>query len=215
MRDRHYPVVHLNDKSQEDRTLQIKSTILQGLAVLAIGLTAASCDRTRDADASKAIDNGVSSLNKQDSELPTAPASARSSSFENLPAPYSQADYSLGRRTFKNCGSCHTVVEGGTNVVGPNLHGIFGRQAGTLEGFSYSTALEDADFEWTPDRLESWLANPRDYLPGNKMSFAGVRRPEDRHAVIAYLMVESGYEPEAETSPTPATSEPASDSDEE
>lgn len=195
--------------------MQVKSTVLQGLAVFAIALSMTSCDRTGNAGAPEAADKADGNLNEQDSKLPAAPASARSATFEHLPAPYSQADYSLGRRTFKNCGSCHTVVEGGTNLVGPNLHGIFGRKAGSLEGFSYSKALEEADFDWTPDRLESWLANPREYLPGNKMSFAGVRRPEDRHAVIAYLMVESGYEPRAATSPAPAASEPTSDSDEE
>ncbi|WP_233350587.1 c-type cytochrome [Henriciella barbarensis] len=115
------------------------------------------------------------------------------SSFDALPAPYSQADYNLGRRTFKNCQSCHTITERGRNLVGPNLHGVFGRTVGTADGFQYSRALEAESFEWTPERLEEWLANPRDYLPGNRMTFAGVRRPADRHAVIAYLMVESGY----------------------
>ncbi len=75
-----------------------------------------------------------------------------------------------------------------------------GRQVGSLPSFNYSQALSDADFEWTPDRLEHWLANPRSYLPGNNMTFAGVRRERDRHAVIAYLMVESGYQPEGDAS---------------
>ena len=114
-------------------------------------------------------------------------------SFDALPAPYSQAYYNLGRRTFKNCQSCHTITEGGRNLVGPNLHGVFGRTVGTADGFQYSRALKAENFEWTPERLEEWLANPGDYLPGNRMTFAGVRRPADRHAVIAYLMVESGY----------------------
>ncbi|MGB2389202.1 MAG: c-type cytochrome [Henriciella sp.] len=105
--------------------------------------------------------------------------------------PYASADYARGRRTFRLCQSCHTVTEGGPNLVGPNLHGLFGREVGTMPGYSYSAAVNDADFVWTPERLDEWLTNPRSFLRGNKMSFAGVRKPEDRLAVIAYLMVET------------------------
>lgn len=89
--------------------------------------------------------------------------------------------------------------------MGPNLHGVFGRTVGTADGFQYSRALEAEDFVWTPERLEEWLANPGDYLPGNRMTFAGVRRPADRHAVIAYLMVESGYSSGEEGAGEPLT----------
>ena len=116
--------------------------------------------------------------------------------FAGLPEPYASADYDRGKRTFRQCQSCHTIEDGGPAVLGPNLYGLFGREAGSKEGFAYSNALQEADFVWTPDKLEQWLANPRSFLPGNRMSFAGVRRPEDRHAVIAYLMINTGYEPE-------------------
>lgn len=115
--------------------------------------------------------------------------------FANLPEPYKSADYARGRRTFKLCQSCHTLAEGGSNLVGPNLYGIFGQEIGGVEGFRYSKAVEEANFTWTPEQLEQWLENPRGFLPGNNMSFAGVRRPDDRHAVIAYIMVETGWEP--------------------
>lgn len=120
-------------------------------------------------------------------------SSAQRQDFSAFPEPYRSADYALGRRTFKLCSACHTVAEGATNLVGPNLHDIFGRQAGSLSGFAYSKALANAGFTWTPERVEEWLANPKSYLPGNNMSFTGIRKPEDRHAVIAYLMLESGY----------------------
>lgn len=116
---------------------------------------------------------------------------AADSPFADLPAPYNTADYARGRRTFKLCVSCHLVEEGAGHRVGPNLHGFFGKEIGTAEGFAYSDALIEADFVWTPEELEDWLANPRTYLPGNRMSFSGVRRPDDRTAVIAYLMVET------------------------
>ncbi len=115
--------------------------------------------------------------------------------FAALPEPYQSADYARGRRTFKLCVSCHLLEEGAGHRVGPNLSGFFGKEVGAAEGFAYSTALQEADFIWTPEQLEQWLANPRTFLPGNRMSFAGVRREDDRHAVIAYLMVETGWEP--------------------
>lgn len=148
----------------------------------------ASCDRTTtDAPGT------APTIEQESASIANTSTTSLQSSFDALPAPYSQADYNLGRRTFKNCQSCHTITEGGRNLVGPNLHGVFGRTVGTADGFQYSRALEAENFEWTPERLEEWLANPGDYLPGNRMTFAGVRRPADRHAVIAYLMVESGY----------------------
>lgn len=125
-------------------------------------------------------------------------AAETESEFAGLPEPYASADFNRGKRTFRQCQACHTIEEGGPNVLGPNLYGLFGREAGAKEDFAYSKALQDADFTWTPDKLEQWLANPRSFLPGNAMSFAGVRRPDDRHAVIAYLMINTGYGPESE-----------------
>ncbi|MFN3211789.1 MAG: c-type cytochrome [Henriciella sp.] len=127
----------------------------------------------------------------------TAPVEAEAiegtDAFAALPEPYQTADYNRGRRTFKLCQSCHTLNEGGQNLVGPNLYGIFGRGIGEVEGFTYSKAVEESDIVWTPEILAEWLESPRNFLPGNKMSFAGVRRPEDRTAVIAYIMAETGY----------------------
>ncbi|MEH6807234.1 MAG: cytochrome c family protein [Hyphomonas oceanitis] len=113
--------------------------------------------------------------------------------FASLPAPYNAANYAIGKRTFKLCQSCHLTAEGAGNLVGPNLHGLFGREVGSLPGFAYSDALTNADFIWEPHHLDEWLTNPRAYLPGNRMSFAGVRKPADRDALIAYLMLETGY----------------------
>ncbi|WP_199288155.1 c-type cytochrome [Henriciella litoralis] len=156
---------------------------------------AASCDRT--AQEPERIEPPASTATQPVAPAVTAPETAAdpvSRDFSGFPEPYASADYALGRRTFKLCGSCHTVTAGGRDLVGPNLHGIFGRQAGSKEGFAYSKALSAADFQWTPDRVEHWLANPNDYLPGNNMTFAGVRQENARHAVIAYLMLESGYD---------------------
>jgi cytochrome c len=108
-----------------------------------------------------------------------------------LPAPYNEASYEAGRRVFAQCRSCHTIDAGGGNRVGPNLHGVFGREIGTAEGFAYSQPVQEASFVWDADHLDHWLANPQTFLPGNRMAFAGVRDETQRRDVIAYLMAET------------------------
>jgi cytochrome c len=111
-----------------------------------------------------------------------------------LPAPYNEASYDAGRRVFAQCRSCHTIDAGGGNRVGPNLHGVFGREIGTAEGFSYSPAVQEASFVWDADHLDHWLQNPHTFLPGNRMAFAGVRDETQRRDLIAYLMAETAPE---------------------
>lgn len=123
---------------------------------------------------------------------PSTPSQLTTVDLSALPAPYDTANYDLGRRLFRRCGSCHTVAEASSHRVGPNLYGMFGSEVGTAENFNYSQALVDADFVWTPDQLDAWLANPREFLPGNRMSFVGLRDAEERRNVIAYLMYETG-----------------------
>ena len=108
-----------------------------------------------------------------------------------LPAPYNEANYEAGRRVFAQCRSCHTIEAGAPNRVGPNLHGVFGREIGSLEGFNYSQPVQDANFVWDAAQLDHWLQNPQTFLPGNRMAFAGVRNEEQRRDLIAYLMVDS------------------------
>lgn len=114
-----------------------------------------------------------------------------------LPAPYNTGDLENGRRQFGLCRSCHTIAEGAPNLTGPNLYGVFGRKAGALDGYNYSEALKAADFVWDGEHLDAWLDNPRTYLPGTKMTFAGLHDAQKRIDLIAYLKVESGYEPPA------------------
>jgi len=118
-----------------------------------------------------------------------------------LPAPYDQGDLENGRRAFARCRSCHTIGEGGADMTGPNLHGVFGRKAGSRPRYAYSNALRSADFTWDAERLDHWLQNPRTFLPGNKMTFPGLPDAKDRRDVIAFLKVETGYQPPA----TPAS----------
>ena len=120
-----------------------------------------------------------------------------------LPAPYDQGDLENGRRAFTRCRACHTLGEGGADMTGPNLYGVFGRKAGERPRYNYSNAMRTADFTWDAAALDHWLQNPRTFLPGNKMTFPGLPDATDRRDVIAFLKVETGYRPAP--SPTPAS----------
>lgn len=111
-----------------------------------------------------------------------------------LPAPYNTADYANGRSTFRLCTACHRLGSDTQHRVGPNLSGVFGREAGVALGFRYSQALQDAEFVWTPERLDEWLRDPEYFLPGNNMRFLGVDDPQDRIDLIAYLLVETAID---------------------
>jgi cytochrome c len=114
----------------------------------------------------------------------------------SLPAPYNTADLKNGEMKFTLCKSCHTIEAGGPNMTGPNLYGVFGRKAGMGKDYSYSDAVKAAGFVWDAEHLDQWLANPRTFMPGTKMTFAGLPAPKDRIDLIAYLKVESGYKPQ-------------------
>jgi cytochrome c len=94
------------------------------------------------------------------------------------------ADPADGESVFKKCASCHKLD--GSNGVGPHLDGVVGRDAGTVEGFSYSSAMVEHG-PWTPEALFAFLADPKSVIEGTKMSFAGLKKEQDRADVIAYL----------------------------
>jgi cytochrome c len=134
----------------------------------------------------------------QEQEAQSAPeqdqpidAAAQQLAVESLPTPYDDANYEAGRRVFAQCRSCHVVASGAPHRVGPNLHGMFGREIGTAPDFTYSQAVQDADFVWDAEQLDHWLQNPQTFLPGNRMAFAGVRNETQRRDLIAYLMIEA------------------------
>ena len=108
-----------------------------------------------------------------------------------LPAPYSAADLDNGKHKFAQCRSCHTTAQGGPAITGPNLWGVFGRKAGSVEGFAYSDGLKATGWVWDAEHLDKWITDPRAAVAGTKMTFFGIKDPKDRVDVIAYLKSET------------------------
>lgn len=119
-----------------------------------------------------------------------APAAADAAALtpEAVKAMIAAADVTKGKTVAKACMACHNFDAGGKNGVGPNLHGVVGRKKESVAGFAFSGALsKQGGAVWTEAELFKYLEKPKAYAPGTKMTFAGIKKPEDRAAVIAYL----------------------------
>lgn len=132
-------------------------------------------------------------------ETPAAEPAVAAAEAEPAPTPaVAAADPALiadGEKVFKKCAACHKVGETAKNGTGPQLNGIMGRTAGTVDGFKYSKPMAEAGaggLVWTEETLAAYLADPKGYMPKNKMSFAGLKNEEDQKAVIAYLSTFGG-----------------------
>ncbi len=97
------------------------------------------------------------------------------------------ADPAEGERDAKVCKACHNFEAGAGAKIGPDLHGVVGRDIASVSDFNYSSALQKKEGDWTYENLNEFLTNPRGWAPGTKMTFAGFKKPEQRAAVIAYL----------------------------
>ena len=129
--------------------------------------------------------------NASDPAAPPAPPATGGNDYD-INALIATADVQRGQTLFLQCRACHSLAEGEAHKVGPNLYGMFGRQAGEAAGFAYSDVVIGSGVVWTPESLDEWLARPSEFLPGNRMVFVGIKKPEDRAHLIAYVQRETG-----------------------
>lgn len=129
----------------------------------------------------------------------------------DLGALLAAADPARGERSFKaKCASCHTLDQGGANGTGPNLYNVLGNAKQTVAGFGYSGALSNTEGDWSWENMDTWLQNPSAYARGTNMAFAGLKRDDERAAVLLYL---ASLTPSAPAQPEPLPVETAEASD--
>ena len=117
---------------------------------------------------------------------------AQPAAASDLDARLAAANMKRGQLLYMVCKACHDVEAGLPHKVGPNLHGMFGRKAGTAEGFKYTDAMAKSGLVWTPETMDEWLRQPGALVPGNGMAFAGIANDADRASLIAWLLANSG-----------------------
>ena len=94
-----------------------------------------------------------------------------------------------GAKVFKKCAACHSISKGGANKIGPALYNVIGRKAGAITSYKYSKAMAAYGKNWSPEEMNGFLIKPKDWIKGTKMSFAGIKDPKQRAAVILYMNI--------------------------
>lgn len=102
-------------------------------------------------------------------------------------APAAAQDIAAGEKSFAKCRACHQVGPTAKNVVGPKLNGIFGRQAGSVDGFRYSDANKNSGVTWNAEVFATYIKDPRAFMPGNRMAFPGVKNDQEIKDLTAFL----------------------------
>ncbi len=158
------------------------------LGLVALGLLGvlAACDTpappVKASVAPTAVPNAVGQV------VPFDPGPVRTAAEYLADPKFASADASRGQLLSYACAACHAFGAAGGTLIGPNLHGVFGRRAASVAGFDYSPALAGSGLIWTPVSLEAWLNEPASFVAGTKMAFTGYRSPNDRRDLIAYLL---------------------------
>ncbi len=117
--------------------------------------------------------------------------SASSDKPGDIMALLASANISEGEKVFKRCASCHSVSKGGKNKIGPALWGVIGRQAGALTDYKYSKSLIAYGKKWSFEEMNGFLTKPKEWIPGTKMAFAGLKNEKDRASLILYMNSQS------------------------
>lgn len=155
------------------------------ISAIALTFTVAACGGGDDTSSeSPAPSASTPAAEAPASGTTTAPAASPAAATET-------SELEKGKRIFAQCKACHQVSAEGRNMTGPNLYGVVGSAAGSVEGFNYSPAMANSGVIWTEEAISAYLENPRGFMPGNRMAFNGLRKEADRNAVIAYMKAES------------------------
>lgn len=163
---------------------------LIGAAAIGLLLAAAACSPASNEKAEAPATTETAEAPAEEAAAPEAPATPAETlialNVTDASGAQLSGDTERGRRIFAQCATCHSI-EAGVNRVGPSLHGIIGRRAGTVSGFRYSDANRSSGITWSEQELFEYLENPRGKIPGTIMAFVGLRAPQQRADVIAYL----------------------------
>ena len=128
------------------------------------------------------IDNVLTAAETTSSET-----NSNNSNSENIMVLFASTNSADGEKVFKKCAACHSINQGGGNKIGPALWGVLGRKAGGVADYKYSKALATYGKTWTFEEMNGFLKKPKDWIKGTKMSFAGLKNPKERAAVILYM----------------------------
>ena len=117
----------------------------------------------------------------------TSVASTENTSTGDVMTLFASVSLSDGEKIFKKCAACHSIAKGGANKIGPALYNVIGRQAGSLPDYKYSKGMIAYAKKWTAQEMDGFLENPKDWVKGTKMAYAGLKKPEERAALILFL----------------------------
>ena len=137
-----------------------------------------------------------------------APASQPASNIGPTPTSIADGDPAAGKLVFRKCQVCHSL-DPGKDILGPSLAGIIGRKSGAEPNYAYSPALKDANLTWDAKTLDAYLDDPQKIVPGNKMPFPGLKTPQDRSDVIAFIASPAASAAVQPSSPPAAAPQPS------
>ncbi len=117
----------------------------------------------------------------------TSETNSENSGTENIMALFASASAADGAKIFSKCKACHSIAKGGGNKIGPALWGVLGRKAGSLSDYKYSKAMIAYGKPWSFEEMDGFLAKPKEWIKGTKMSYAGLKSAKDRASLILYM----------------------------
>lgn len=161
--------------------VQLKASLEMALGAIAL-VALSGCGSKQESDAAPAAVNTDASA----TPAAVAPAADNTDTLDGTKFASFTGKAAAGEKVFIACKTCH-AAEAGKNLTGPSMHALQGRKSGTIPGYSYSTANKNSGITWTNEKLFQYLENPQRVIPGTKMTYTGVKDPQQRADLVAYL----------------------------